>query len=350
MDFLKLNIILLYIICFIPGYETKFLDIKSLNSENYFVLLDNGVFICDYNLNFKKTLIFFNQTIRDTEKVIIKKHIHKDEIYIFCLIKEYVFIYFDSLQSLFYISINQLVNSQYLDYKYYNIIPYNTKENNLNFIINSIVHVISKGYSFFYNSYLDYNVNYLEDNLNIFFKQAKSIQVYNIFMDEKNICHFLETSFVLKCTYYDNTYFSNVNYNIKKDIFSNTFLKSYIYNNIIEISSSKSDKNNYLVCPLFLKKSCLNGICNYFNNYTICMICEENQDFGYCPYISYTIEEDCFKVESFYFQDTGKFVLICKKFSEFILLTIDYQTKEAVSRKKIYKIVLIMKDIMVPFL
>ena len=42
-------IILIYLLSILPKTNSKFIDIKSLNSEKYFVVFDNGLYIYDNN-------------------------------------------------------------------------------------------------------------------------------------------------------------------------------------------------------------------------------------------------------------------------------------------------------------
>ena len=91
-------------------------------------------------------------------------------------------------------------------------------------------------------------------------------------------------------------------------------------------------KNNYLVCPLYLEKNCFFG-CDYYGNYTLCQLCDKDKDFDECSRINYLYEEDCYKIQTYYFNETDKFALICKKFKEFIILIIDHDKLELIEKK-----------------
>ena len=138
MVFVTLIVKILLLISFLPKYKAKFLEIKSLKSGNYFVVFDYGFFIYDCNFSLIKSLFNFTSKIVDSDNIIITKHINKEIIYIFCLIKDYLYIYYDYMGKIFQYDINYYVeDEELLKYKYYNIIPYNTKEDNLNLIISS---------------------------------------------------------------------------------------------------------------------------------------------------------------------------------------------------------------------
>jgi len=66
------------------------------------------------------------------------------------------------------------------------------------------------------------------------------------------------------------------------------------------------------------------------------MICNENQEFNECDEVDSLYEEICTNVKTFYFNETDKFIFICKTANEFILYTIDYNLKKAIDRRIIY--------------
>ena len=86
MAFLTLTIVILFLLSFWPVCETKFIEIKSIGSDDYLVIFDTGFFIYDNVLNLKETLFNFPSKIDDIDNIIIIKHIFNSHIYIFCLI------------------------------------------------------------------------------------------------------------------------------------------------------------------------------------------------------------------------------------------------------------------------
>jgi len=340
MAFLHSSIIILLFISFFKEIGSKFFEIKSLSSGNYFVIFHNGLFIYNYNFEQTKVLQRFYQSISDFDRIIIKDHIFKENIYIFCIINNYLYIYDDSKEKIRGITIpNQLSN-----YKYFDIFPYNTNKNELNFILNSIIIFsqqddcgrfdICPYYYFIYVN--DYNINYEENEIKATLLQSQSINVDSSLFQKKNVCQILDSSFILKCIYYGGGYFINYQYNILRYNFQNTKLIYFSDVNFIEIASSKSYKDNYLICPLFLEKECNYNYCNYKGNFTFCSLCDKNNDFGNCNLIYYSYLEDCSKIKTFYFNNSDKFALICKKFNEFILLIIDHQLMNVISSYIIY--------------
>ena len=127
---------LFYIILYLPIYNSKFIEIKSLSSGKYLVLFDNKISIYNNNFIENKTLETFSNLIRGTDNIIINKHIYNQDIFIFILIKNYLYIYDDKRENFFSFNVANSVKSNYLKYKYYNLLPYNTNNNKLNIVIN----------------------------------------------------------------------------------------------------------------------------------------------------------------------------------------------------------------------
>jgi hypothetical protein len=236
-----------------------------------------------------------------------------------------------------------LIGSELLDYKYYNIIPYNDN-NKLKLIISSLKEELKKencfwffgcwDYNYYYYNvykYFEFNYNNRRNKWEFQFQKTKTFSIPSLLLDEKNICHILDPSLTIKCIYYDNIYFFPLQYNIIRNEFQKSNVHIYFENfNFYEITSSKSDKNNnYLICPLYIIK-------NNNNNFTMCQICDENKDFNDCDFVENLYEKDCSRIKSFFFSEDNKYVLICKTFDEFILLIIDSDIKKAINRKIIY--------------
>ena len=107
------------------------------------------------------------------------------------------------------------------------------------------------------------------------------------------------------------------------------------YVNLLNFSSSKSDKDNYLVCP-FLEKIKVSLLDYYYINYTYCYLCNKDKDFGNCLYIKNSYEEDCSQIRTYFFKETDKYGVICQRFSKLLLLIIDHEKTEVINRKIIY--------------
>ena len=124
MAFLQPTIIILLFISFFRESDAKFFEIKSLSNGNYFVIFHNGLFIYNHNFMRTKVLKNFYTTISNSDRIIIKDHIFKENIYIFCIINNYLYIYDDSKGKITGITIpNQLSNYYYFinvnDYNIY---------------------------------------------------------------------------------------------------------------------------------------------------------------------------------------------------------------------------------------
>ena len=130
-------IILIYLLSILPKTNSKFIDIKSLNSEKYFVVFDNGLYIYDNNFAQIKPLESFRTF--SSNNLFIIKHIYQGNVYIFCLISNYLYIYDETRDKFSSFPINNLIESEHLKYPYYNIIPSPRLMSN----------ELSSGYSFF---------------------------------------------------------------------------------------------------------------------------------------------------------------------------------------------------------
>ena len=189
-----------------------------------------------------------------------------------------------------------------------------------------------------YNQYINFNINFSNNKLFLINPKKNQFTISYESYKENKKCHLLDSSFIIKCILYYNTYFINIKYDIISDkVGIDKYWVSYNNVNFNEITSSKSDKNNYLVCTLYKEKKCYyNDYCDYFGNYTECELCDKNNNYDKCPYISYSYEKDCSSVKSLYIHETDKYVLICKKYKEFILSTIDHDKKKVINKNIIY--------------
>ena len=113
----------------------KFIDIKKLSLyDKYFVVLDTGLYLYDFN-NEDFTLIHkfneneyrsFNNAINITELN------YKQKSYILCLVNEYLFLFNEYTYKLFNYKIKEIEG---FNNYYYNIMPCKIENNNISFII-----------------------------------------------------------------------------------------------------------------------------------------------------------------------------------------------------------------------
>ena len=340
-------IILIYLLSILPKTNSKFIDIKSLNSEKYFVVFDNGLYIYDNNFAKIKRLESFRTF--SSNNLFIIKHIYQRNVYIICLISNYLYIYDETRDKFSFFQMNDIIGYELLKYSYYNIIPYNNNNNKLNLIISSIKEELKvercewykyfigckdKCYYVYYNIYKDYNFYYNRYGLTYNSEKAKQFEVPSGLLRQKNICHILGYSLIIKCIYYDTVNFFALQYNISQDTFQksneNTFFANF---NFIKIASAKSDIN-YLICPLYVGKFSSFG--RYNINFTNCQICDENKDYNKCDFVENLYEDECSNIKTYFFNEKNEFAFICKNFKEFILSIISQDTKKVIERKIIY--------------
>ena len=322
MAFLHFSKMIFYLVFLLSTYESMLIGIESINSDKYLVILDNGIFLYNHDFTIKKTI--WNKEFNRIKNIDIKKHIYNDNTYIFCIINNNLYFYDDNKNNIK--NFDSLVNDNMINY--FNIIPYNTKDNKLNCI------KILCDYSYYYDYYLSfdyYNIDFHNNNnINRRNRLSNVKEVNEYLYHKRSICQSLISYNIIECLFYDNKYYLNLKYDIKKDAIKSSFEWWYFPDfNFIEFTSSKSEKNNYLICPLFLE-------INDEYNFTQCKLCDNDRDFSRSLFIENSYEEDCSHIKAFYFEETKKFGVICQKYNEFILLIIDSNIKEVINRKIIY--------------
>ena len=284
---------------------------------------DSGIYL--YNNDFTEKNEISNIYLSSLEKINIIKHIFNNKIYIFCLINNNLYFY-DYSKSYFQ-NFNSIVDWYMIDYV--NIIPFNTystKGNKLK-LIKTLIDCDYYDYYFICTYYDVIFKNNLQNyELTIQHEQKKEVSFGFCF--KKNLCHLLESN-ILKCIYCSDTNFINLEYNIETKTIKYSFYNAGVY--FVEIVSSKSHNDNYLICPLLSQR--MNGI---YYNYTKCYLCNKEKDFGSTRSINNSYTEDCSKVRTYYFNETNKYGVICQRFNEFIFLIINNQNIKVEKRKVIY--------------
>ena len=327
MVFLDLSNLMIYFTFLFIQYNSKLIGIEKLSSEKYFIALDSGIYL--YNNDFTNSM----KKIHDINinNIYIIKHIYKNNIYIFYLIDNNLFLYID-LEEKFQNFIS-IANSDMIDY--ISIIPYNTNDNKLKIIIFLID--ISKMNYYFYYKFYDVNFQDTYNNANLKQSYNDKILVISYLKEKKSLYYFLDSSYSIKCLYYDNKYFLNLEFDITKKTILSNFYKHYFERlNFIEFSSAKSDKDNYLICPLYKEIKYTKNYHFYYIYFTECDLCNKDLDFGNCQYISNSVEENCTHVKTYFYQETDKYGVVCQRFNELIFLIIDHEKYEVIDRKIIY--------------
>ena len=243
------------------SFAGEFIDLIKLSSSNsYFIILDTGLYIYDFNNILDCCLIHqfnINEYREDTNNSILLSELNYIyKAYIFCLVNENLFIYNEYTNKLLNYKIKEIVN--FNDDDYYNIMPYKLENNNISFII-AYNNDSTNLFFYFYN--FDLNDSIIEANQIIF----KDMNIQNKMIR----CQINSFSTFIICFYYSNvneqnylvsTKFYIKDMNLIKEQTSNLFNKEI---NQIKIAKSNSDK--FLVC---ISNSSYFPECfiNYYNN------------------------------------------------------------------------------------
>ena len=133
--------------------DNKLLNIKGISSSGeYFVILDNGIYIYDYNIT--QCLKFHSFSNNNNDKASISEFISNDKNYIAFLINYYLYIYNASNYEINHFYLGDLPEDEY---ESYDAILYDVQNNNFFFIISLIQ---SNWLSTKNIKYLYYKINY----------------------------------------------------------------------------------------------------------------------------------------------------------------------------------------------
>ena len=114
-------------------FAGSFLDTKKLSLyDAYFVVLDTGLYLYNFN-NLDCSLIYkFNETKTSNDKILINELYDEYNAYILCLVNKYLFIFDESTNKTYQKEIN---NIEIPKNNYYDILPYKIEDNNISFYI-----------------------------------------------------------------------------------------------------------------------------------------------------------------------------------------------------------------------
>ena len=131
-------------------FSDEFVDIKKLYlNNNYFVILDSGLYLYNFNTSDCSIILSFDEGIYRpiNNKINLTELNDEYNSFIFCLVNEYLFIFNEHTnKTISYIlyDIKKINNDfNYNNNYYYNLMPYKFENNNMSFII-----VINKGESY----------------------------------------------------------------------------------------------------------------------------------------------------------------------------------------------------------
>ena len=296
---------LYYILILIKlSFAGKFIDIKKLSiSDIYFVVLDTGLYLHDFNTSdfaliheFKENEILYSNNI-----INITELNYKHRAYIFCLVNDNLFILNEYTYKVWNYKINEISPNQS---DYYNIMPYKIENNNISFIIafnSNTTHLI-----FYF-----YNFNLTKDLI----EQPKQIIFNDMNIQNKMIrCQINSYSTLIICFYYSilnnetnfNLFVSTIFQIENLDLFKKKNYARTVSNEINEIKVATSNNSNFFVCFL-----------DYYT--AICLINDDLYDF---EEINCTQNGD-WKTEYkvLYFKETDDFMLISRLYLSTTILS-----------------------------
>ena len=298
------NILLLYLYYVLLSmnlvFAGVFIDIIKIPLKtNYFVVLDSGLYLYNFNNLDCSIIQKFNSSVyrQSNNKINLTELEDEFNSYIFCLVNEYLFIFNSRNNKTLSYKLNEInTNKNY----YYNLMPHKIKNNNISFILAYYIDNIKL--SFYY-----YNFN--KDNI----CQPKITSFNDIHVINNMIrCHINSRISIIKCFYYEKVnnkdYLSSVEFLIKDmDIINKDVKNIEIMNTINQIKLALSYNNNYLICYTFPNsKKHSNPYC-YINTYSSnsfrSMNCNIKDDID----INY---DSRYRV--LYFNETGDFVFISR--------------------------------------
>ena len=292
-------ITLIFLHIFIETKEVTFQKITKISLlEEYFVVLDTGLYI--YNSNFSECSVIYN--FNDSQKIIdnydftLEEFKNEQHNFIICLIKKYLYIYDYNIKSIFIYYLKELDNNIG---EYYDLLPYKFENNFLNFII-SFIDLNDNCIKIIY-----YDFNLQEDK--VYYINIKSLSKINSFFQE-----FI--SYYINCQIY---FLSN---NKIICFFFYGDFDNYFLNIIIELDNFSYDgKINTMHSFFFLAYN--TKIKSSSNNKTL--VCFNYEDFDQSSYcflneldkfnlISCETDCCCEEYDTYYFNETNEFIFICK--------------------------------------
>ncbi len=115
--------------------EDIFKYIKKLSfDDNYFVVLDTGLYLYNSKLLNCALITSFNSSVykNDNDRIITKELIYDNIYYIFCLVNRYLFLFNEknNITNSFLIDEDDIISTNY-----YDLLPYKVENNFLRFII-----------------------------------------------------------------------------------------------------------------------------------------------------------------------------------------------------------------------
>ena len=293
-----------------PPNNNIFLKAVKLPSGEFFIVLNNGIYIYESNFTIYKCIYPFgdNEMIDGESNILIEEIEDNNNVYTLTLIDGnnlYIFNYNNDKVSRQELNINKIA-------KFYNLLPYEVNQS----VVQCAICFISLYSEVYYFNFLNYEINLLYNSI------SKTFDSYytNTIMDFFFPVQITKSSdfWKLTCFYFGkqeefpyNTQLRVDNYIINNTNFQFYYLLyDYSVNSITEIKSSlPNDEKQCLVCYRDLT-----------NLYCIIYDIEEN-NYVYDnshpnSIIKYTINF-CIKSELYYFKESNQYIVICNTYQNY---------------------------------
>ena len=272
-------------------FSDAFIGIKKLSLfDSYFVVLETGLYIYNFNNLDCSIILSFNSTVyknNSNDKIIINGINDEYNSFILCLVNEYFFIFNEKNNKTNSYKMNDIIPQ---NKKYYDLLPFKLESNNMSLIF-VFYNNASKLIFYFYNFSLTDGIN---EPIEISFDNIK-IKNYKI------SCQIDSYLSMIRCFYHelinDKKYISTATFLIKDRNITLDGISNFKANNsavIKSIKTAKSNNNNYFIC--FTEDG--HPVC-CINNYTTNEINKIGCQFGYAYGQNYRV---------FYFNETGDFM------------------------------------------
>ena len=232
----------LFIFCLLSPSTCLFRKMKKIsNNEDYLVILDNGLYIYNFEKSKHEIIFIFNQTIfEDNDKnnhIIISNNETDNKIAV--LINHHLFIYSygNSVKNIEYILIERLMDNEHLTQ------PFNILIDNFKLIIDLIK--IDKSNDFFNDCSKNYLKTFIFENYRYINNEDPKIIEYNLYNSCEQSCQFDFFSSSIKC------------------------IIEQIYDTCLRLLTIKKQDNNYeKISEEEVHESGLKRTVNYFYNVT----------------------------------------------------------------------------------
>ena len=315
-------LVLYYFLCLVSyskSFDNPFKQISKLPSGDFFIIMQNGIYIYNYDFSIKRYLYSFEESQKitsdsDNNNTIISELKQDDKFFLISLIKRNIYIYDYENNNLYHSPYNLTElfsqNNYCQEGVIYNLIPYDFKNNNFNFIITFLVtSTVNNMITFLYYT-IDISNNSINCNKKIDFYDKAVILGTLYFSDISPYevsCQISSSPTKMNCFYSrkNRKVFRMINFQIENEPQQNDIINIKENNKAIcKIKSSIStDKTLLFGCYLLSN----NSVQCYYNNKANNVLTD----------ISYSHLSNCNDIKTYYFNELNEFVMICKNQNNF---------------------------------